>query len=417
MTHSPAIAVIGGGPAGLMAAEAAVEGGAKVDLYDAMPSVGRKFLLAGKGGLNLTHGEPLERLLERYRERRTGLEPLLRAFGPDELRTWAQGLGVDTFAGSSGRVFPVDMKAAPLLRAWLARLRAAGVRLHARHRWSGWSEEGSGTGALRFVTPRGERTASADATVLALGGGSWPQLGSDGAWAGVLEARGIAVVPLRPSNCGFDIGWSPYFRGRFAGEPVKTVVASFAGSDGRKHRQPGDLIVTDTGIEGGLVYALSAPLRDSIAATGAAVLELDLLPGRSADRLVKELSHPQGRRSMASHMQSRSGLKGVKVGLLREIVPAQDFADPKRLVTAIKSLPLKLVAARPLAEAISTAGGVAFDALDEHLMLRALPGVFCAGEMLDWEAPTGGYLLTACFASGRAAGLGALRWLNATPAA
>ena len=417
MMHSPAIAVIGGGPAGLMAAEAAVEGGAKVDLYDAMPSVGRKFLLAGKGGLNLTHGESLERLLERYGERRTELEPLLRAFGPGELRTWAQGLGVDTFAGSSGRVFPVDMKAAPLLRAWLARLRAAGVRLHVRHRWSGWSEEESGTGALRFVTPRGERTARADATVLALGGGSWPQLGSDGAWAGVLEARGVAVAPLRPSNCGFDIGWSPYFRGRFAGEPVKTVVASFTDSDGRKHRQPGEFIVTDTGIEGGLVYALSAPLRASIAATGAAVLELDLVPDRSADRLVKELSHPQGRRSMASHMQSRSGLKGVKVGLLREIVTAQHFADPKHLVNSIKSLPLKLVAARPLAEAISTGGGVAFDVLDENLMLRALPGVFCAGEMLDWEAPTGGYLLTACFATGRAAGAGALRWLNATRAA
>jgi uncharacterized flavoprotein (TIGR03862 family) len=412
MVHSPAIAVIGGGPAGLMAAEAALEGGAKVDLYDAMPSVGRKFLLAGKGGLNLTHGEPLERLLERYGERRTELEPLLRAFGPDELRTWAQGLGVDTFAGSSGRVFPVGMKAAPLLRAWLTRLRAAGVRLHARHRWSGWSEDGSGTGALRFVTPRGERTARADATVLALGGGSWPQLGSDGAWAGMLEARGVAVAPLRPSNCGFDIGWTPYFRGRFAGEPVKTVVASFTGSDGRKHRQPGEFIVTDTGIEGGLVYALSGPLRDSIAATGAAVLELDLVPDRSADRLVKELSHPQGRRSMASHMQSRSGLKGVKVGLLREIVPARDFADPKRLVTAIKSLPLKLVAARPLTEAISSAGGVAFDALDEHLMLRALPGVFCAGELLDWEAPTGGYLLTACFATGRAAGAAAVAWLK-----
>jgi uncharacterized flavoprotein (TIGR03862 family) len=410
MTKS--VAIIGGGPAGLMAAEAAVEGGAKVDLYDAMPSVGRKLLLAGKGGLNLTHGEPLAQLLERYGTRRAQLEPLLRAFGPDALRAWAQGLGVDTFSGSSGRVFPADMKAAPLLRAWLNRLRAAGLRLHARHRWRGWSEEESGAGALRFATPRGERTARADATVLALGGGSWPQLGSDGAWTGLLERRGVAVAPLQPSNCGFDVGWTPYFRGRFAGEPVKTVVASFAGREGRKYRQPGEFIVTETGIEGGLVYALSAPLRECISATGGAVLQLDLVPDRGADRLVKELSHPQGRRSMASHMQSRSGLKGVKVGLLRELVPAQDFADPRRLVAAIKSLPLKLVAARPLAEAISTAGGVAFEALEANLMVRALPGVFCAGEMLDWEAPTGGYLLTACFATGRAAGLGALQWLT-----
>ena len=410
--HNPAIAIIGGGPAGLMAAEVAVEGGAKVDVYDAMPSVGRKFLLAGKGGLNLTHGEPLERFLERYGARRDRLAPLLETFGPDGLRTWAQGLGVDTFAGSSGRVFPAGMKAAPLLRAWLNRLRAAGVRFHVRHRWNGWSEDGSSTGALRFVTPRGERMARADATVLALGGGSWPQLGSDGAWRQRLEHRGVAVAPLQPSNCGFDVGWTPYFRGRFAGEPVKTVVASFTGAEGRKYRQPGEFIVTEGGVEGGLIYALSAPLRESIAATGAAVLQLDLVPDRSADRLVKELAHPQGRRSMASHMQSRSGLKGVKVGLLREIVPPQDFADPGRLVAAIKSLPLKLVAARPLAEAISTAGGVAFEALDEKLMARALPGVFCAGEMLDWEAPTGGYLLTACFATGRAAGLGALRWLR-----
>ena len=410
--HEPAIAVIGGGPAGLMAAEAAAEAGAKVNVYDAMPSVGRKFLLAGKGGLNLTHGEPLERLLERYGSRRAALEPHLHAFGPDTLRTWAQGLGVDTFSGSSGRVFPADMKAAPLLRAWLNRLRAVGVRFHVRHRWHGWDD----AGALRFVTPRGERTARADATVLALGGGSWPQLGSDGAWTQLLERRGVAVAPLRPSNCGFDIAWTPYFRGRFAGEPVKTVVASFSGAEGRKYRQPGEFIVTESGVEGGLIYALSGPLRESIAATGSAVLQLDLVPDRGADRLVNELSHPQGRRSMASHMQSRSGLKGVKVGLLREVVAAEDFADPKRLVAAIKSLPLKLVAARPLAEAISTAGGVAFEALDQRLMARALPGVFCAGEMLDWEAPTGGYLLTACCATGRAAGLGAFRWLATTSA-
>ena len=406
MTKS--IAIVGGGPAGLMAAEAALEGGAKIDIFDAMPSVGRKFLLAGKGGLNLTHAEPLEPFLARFGACRDRIAPLLADFGPEALRAWARALGVQTFTGSSGRVFPTGMKAAPLLRAWLHRLRAAGVTIHVRHRWSGWG----GDGALRFSTPRGERALHADAVVLALGGGSWPQLGSDGAWAPLLAARGVAVAPLLPSNCGFDTGWSEHFRARFAGTPVKTVVASFSDRQGRTFRVVGEFIVTETGIEGGLVYALSAPLRDEIAAAGAATLHLDLAPGRDAARLLEELAHPRGRRSLSSHIQSRTGLKGVKMGLLRELVPAADFADSARLAAAIKALPLKLVAARPLAEAISSAGGVAFEALDERLMLRALPGVFCAGEMLDWEAPTGGYLLTACFASGRAAGLGAVRWVQ-----
>ena len=400
--------MIGGGPAGLMAAEAALDGGARVDLYDAMPSVGRKFLLAGKGGLNLTHAEAPDAFPVRYGARRDNIAPLLQAFGPDAMRAWSQGLGVETFSGSSGRVFPADMKAAPLLRAWLNRLRAAGAKFHVRHRWNGWSEDG----ALRFTTPRGERFARADAVVLALGGGSWPQLGSDGAWVPLLEQRGVTVAPLKPSNCGFDTGWSAYFRGRFAGEPVKTVTASFTDREGRQNRQPGEFIVTETGIEGGLVYAMSAALRDHIAAAGEAMLVLDLAPDRSRDRLARELAHPRGRRSIAGHIQSRTGLRGVKAGLLREIVPAADFADPARLAAAIKALPLKLVAARPLAEAISSAGGVAFEALDERLMIRARPGVFCAGEMLDWEAPTGGYLLTACFASGRAAGAGAIDWLK-----
>ena len=391
-----------------MAAEVALEGGTKIDIFDAMPSVGRKFLLAGKGGLNLTHAEPLEPFLARFGARRDRITPLLADFGPEALRAWARALGVQTFTGSSGRVFPTGMKAAPLLRAWLHRLRAAGVTIHVRHRWSGWG----GDGALRFSTPRGERALHADAVVLALGGGTWPQLGSDGAWAPLLAARGVAVAPLLPSNCGFDAGWSGHFRARFAGTPLKTVVASFADRLGRTFRMEGELIVTETGVEGGLIYALSAPLRDEIAATGAATLHLDLAPGRDAARLLEELAHPRGRRSLSSHIQSRTGLKGVKMGLLRELVPAADFVDPARLAAAIKALPLKLVAARPLAEAISSAGGVAFEALDERLMLRALPGVFCAGEMLDWEAPTGGYLLTACFASGRAAGLGAVRWLN-----
>ena len=406
MTKS--IAIVGGGPAGLMTAEAALEGGAKIDIFDAMPSVGRKFLLAGKGGLNLTHAEPLEPFLARFGACRDRIAPLLADFGPEALRAWARALGVQTFTGSSGRVFPTGMKAAPLLRAWLHRLRAAGVTIHVRHRWNGWG----GDGALRFSTPRGERALHADAVVLALGGGSWPQLGSDGAWAPLLAARGVAVAPLLPSNCGFDTGCSEHFRARFAGTPVKTVVASFSDRQGRTFRVEGEFIVTETGIEGGLVYALSAPLRDEIAAAGAATLHLDLAPGRDAARLLEELAHPRGRRSLSSHIQSRTGLKGVKMGLLRELVPAADFADSARLAAAIKALPLKLVAARPLAEAISSAGGVAFEALDERLMLRALPGVFCAGEMLDWEAPTGGYLLTACFATGRAAGTGALSWLE-----
>jgi len=391
-----------------MAAEAALEGGAKIDIFDAMPSVGRKFLLAGKGGLNLTHAEPLEPFLARFGARRDRIAPLLADFGPEALRAWARALGVQTFTGSSRRVFPTGMKAAPLLRAWLHRLRAAGVTIHVRHRWNGWG----GDGALRFSTPRGERALHADAVVLALGGGSWPQLGSDGAWAPLLAARDVAVAPLLPSNCGFDTGWSRHFRARFAGMPLKTVVASFADRLGRTFRMEGELIVTETGVEGGLIYALSAPLRDEIAATGAATLHLDLAPGRDAARLLEELGQARGRRSLSSHIQSRTGLKGVKMGLLRELVPAADFADSARLAAAIKALPLKLLAARPLAEAISSAGGVAFEGLDERLMLRALPGVVCAGEMLDLEAPTGGYLLTACFASGRAAGLGAVRWLN-----
>lgn len=401
MTKS--IAIIGGGPAGLMAAEAAVERGASVDVYDAMPSVGRKFLLAGKGGLNLTHSESFDSFLSRYGARRVRLAPLLKTFGPGELRAWAQELGIETRVGSSGRVFPAGMKAAPLLRAWLHCLRAAGVHLHVRHRWTGWD----GDGALRFATPHGERTARADAVVLALGGGSWPQLGSDGAWVPLLAQRGVALVPLRPSNCGFDSGWSAHFREKFAGSPVKTVAASFAG-----RTQTGDFIVTKTGVEGGAIYALSALLRDAIETAGFAALSLDLAPDRDLARLTAELSHPRGRRSLSSHIQSRIGLKGVKMGLLRELATAEALADPARLAAAIKALPLKLVAARPLAEAISSAGGVAFEALDDRLMIRALPGVFCAGEMLDWEAPTGGYLLTACFATGRAAGAGAVAWLN-----
>lgn len=408
MTASPAnalpVAVVGGGPAGLMAAEALARQGVRVELYDAMPSVGRKFLMAGKGGMNITHAEPLENLLSRYGERRAQLEPLVNAFTPQALREWMAGLGIESFVGSSGRVFPEGMKAAPLLRAWLHRLRGQGVRFHVRHRWLGWDDDG----ALRFDTPQGEAVVQASAVVLALGGGSWPQLGSDGAWLPRLAQRGIAVAPLRPANCGFDVEWSPYLRSKYAGEPLKSVAASCAGGT----MQRGECVITEHGIEGGLVYALSAALRDKIERTGHATLTLDLLPDWTPQRVLEEAAHPRGSRSLSSHLQSRLGLKGAKANLLREVLAAEEMNDPVRLAATIKALPLRLVASRPLAEAISSAGGVTFEALDGNLMLRELPGVFCAGEMLDWEAPTGGYLLTACFASGRAAGQGAADWLK-----
>jgi len=411
------VAVIGGGPAGLMAAEVLVRGGARVDVYDSMPSVGRKFLLAGKGGLNLTHSEPVEAFITRYGDRSDRIAPLLQAFGPDQLVAWVRELGFDVFVGSSGRVFPADMKAAPILRTWLHRLRAAGVRFHLRHRWVGWDE----AGLLRFATPQGETPVQAGATLLALGGGSWPRLGSDGAWVPLLAARGVAVAALRPSNSGFEVasplkveggGWSEHFRTRFAGHPLKAVTVTFTDRNGVTVKKQGEFVVTETGIEGSLIYALSAGLREEIAATGGALIHLDLLPDRDLPRVIGEVAHPRGAKSMSSHLQSRVGIKGVKTALLRELVPAADFANAERLAMAMKSLPIRLSAPRPLEEAISSAGGVEFAALNTQLMAPALPGVFCAGEMLDWEAPTGGYLLTVCFASGHAAGEGALAWLN-----
>jgi len=392
-----------------MAAEVLSRGGARVDLYDAMPSVGRKFLMAGKGGMNITHSEPHAAFLSRYGARQAQIEPLLDAFGPEALRQWIHGLGIETFVGSSGRVFPRDMKAAPLLRAWLRRLREVGVNFHVRHRWLGWDEHGR----LRFAASQGERILQADAVVLALGGGSWPQLGSDGAWVPLLERRGVPIATLKPANCGFDVGWSEHFSSRFAGEPLKTVALSFNDRADVTHRKQGEFVVTASGVEGSLIYAMSAGLRDKIAASGEALIHLDLLPGKERQQVIDAIAHPRASRSMASHLQSRLGLKGVKAGLLRELLPAQDFSDSTRLGSAIKALPLRLVAPRPLAEAISSAGGVVFEELDQRLMLRALPGVFCAGEMLDWEAPTGGYLLTACFASGYVAGMGVAAWLGA----
>ncbi|KQV56416.1 TIGR03862 family flavoprotein [Duganella sp. Root336D2] len=391
------VAVIGGGPAGLMAAEVLAAAGVRVDVYDAMPSVGRKFLLAGRGGMNITHSEPYEAFLARYGSRAGVMRPMLDAFKPDDLRAWVHGLGIDTFVGTSGRVFPTEMKAAPMLRAWLHRLRESGVHFHQRHRWLGWTADDS----LRFATAAGERRVRHAAVLLALGGASWARLGSDGAWQPLLAERGVGIAPLVPANCGFDSGWSAHFSEKYAGQPLTTVAI-----DGRK----GQMVVTATGVEGSLVYALSAGIRDRIAAHGSATIELDLLPDWPLERLRQELSHPRGSRSMSSFLQSRVHIKGVKTGLLHEVLDKEAFHDPLRVAATLKALPITLRAPRPIDEAISSAGGVRFEAL-EGTMLKAVPGVFVAGEMLDWEAPTGGYLLTACFASGMAAGKDMLRYL------
>ena len=427
MTDAPAasppvlhVAIVGGGPAGLMAAELLLQGGARVDLYDAMPSVGRKFLLAGKGGLNLTHSEGFEAFVARYGTRREPIEALLRRFSPGQLRDWAAGLGIDTFVGSSGRVFPKDMKAAPLLRAWLHRLRAQGAQFHMRHRCLGFAPAGHDALGLRFDTPHGEAVVQAGVVVLALGGGSWPRLGSDGAWVPWMQARGVPVAPLRPSNCGFEVaravhrdgaGWSAHFSARCAGQALKSVAVELRAAAGEVWRQLGEFVVTQYGVEGSLIYAASARLREAIEATGSATIYVDLLPARSLHWVSVELAHPRGSRSLSTHLKTRLGLTGVKAALLHELLDKATLADAPRLAAMIKALPLVLTSARPIDEAISSAGGVRFEALDANLMLQAAPGVFCAGEMLDWEAPTGGYLLSACFASGVVAGDGARDWL------
>lgn len=413
------VAIVGGGPAGLMAADVLSRAGVAVHLFDAMPSVGRKFLLAGRGGLNLTHSEPSEVFKTRFGSHQAEVSSWLSQLDAQGVRDWAQTLGIDTFVGTSGRIFPTEMKAAPLLRAWLHRLRhpevGVPVQFHMRHRWLGWQGEW-----LTFERQHDAQlvTVQARATLLALGGASWPRLGSDGTWVPLLQAQGVDVVPLKPANCGFDVlgrqgqGWTAHFRDKYAGQPLKSVALSVPARDGQplapRFDRKGEFVVTGTGIEGSLVYAASALLRDDLMAQGQARMVLDLLPDKTLEQVKKELAWPRGSRSLSSHIKSRLGLDGVKMGLLHELCHAEDFNQPETLAMRIKALSVPLKNPRPVAEAISTAGGVALQAMGPDLMLSARPHVYCAGEMLDWEAPTGGYLLTACLASGWRAGQGIL---------
>jgi len=399
--------VIGAGPAGLMAAEVLAQGGAGVTVYDAMPSAGRKFLMAGRGGLNLTHSEPLPAFLARYREAAPRLEAALTAFPPDRLREWSEVLGQKTFVGSSGRVFPESFKASPLLRAWLRRLDSQGVRFAFRHRWTGWDEQGR----LLFQSSDGARAIDARATVLALGGASWPRLGSDGSWVDMLTARGVAISPLRPANCGFAVAWSDVFRDRFEGQPLKGAEFKVGARAVR-----GEAIITRHGIEGGVIYALSAELREGIAASGEAVVQVVLRPDLATNELTRRLSAPRGKQSLSNFLRKVANLSPVAIGLLQEAAMASGKSpstlSPEELAELINAMPIRLIGTAPITRAISTAGGISLEELDSDFMLTRLPGVFAAGEMLDWEAPTGGYLLQASFATGAAAGAGALRWLN-----
>lgn len=408
----PRVAIVGAGPAGLMAADVLAGGGAAVTVYDRMPSAGRKLLLAGRGGLNLTHSEDLESLLTRYGAASPHLRRAIEAFPPAKLRAWCEALGQTTFVGSSGRVFPSAFKASPLLRAWLRRLDAAGVGFKFRHRWIGWGEGGE----LLFDAPRGRVTIGADAAVLALGGASWPRLGSDGGWTDAIGAAGVSIAPLRPANCGFTVGWSEVFARRFEGQPLKRIALSFGGKIVR-----GEAIITRTGLEGGAVYALSAPLRDAIAACGEAVLRIVLRPDLAADELQTRLDAPRKKQSLSTFLRKTVKLSPAAIGLLHEAMGASDrrlSALPSSALAAlINNVPVRLTGTAPLATAISTAGGIMFGELDEHFMLRRRPGIFAAGEMLDWEAPTGGYLLQASFATGATAGHGVLRWLGDEAAA
>jgi len=421
------VAVIGAGPAGLMAAETLALAGHSVQVFEAKPSAGRKFLMAGRGGLNITHSEPAERFNARYGARAPEFAAMLAALDANALREWVQGLGIDTFVGSSGRVFPAEMKAAPLLRAWINRLRKQNVQFLMRYRWLGFVQ-GSKKQSLRFESPKGEVTVTPDATILALGGGSWARLGSDGAWWPLLQQHGVQLAPLLPSNGGFETKWSQHFIDQCAGQPLKTaefwlMATPAKASKGRGKSAKaaagkqtahlrGECLVTEHGLEGGMIYTLSAALRDEILRHGSATLYLDLLPDHTADKVLTEVSHPRGTRSLSSHLRSRLGVHGVKAALLRECLSAETFKDPVQLAEGLKSLPIVLTACRPIDEAISTAGGVQFEGLTKQLMIKNLPGVFCAGEMLDWEAPTGGYLINGAMASGKAAAVGVNGWLS-----
>jgi len=464
----PNVAVIGAGPAGLMAAETLAQAGHTVQVFEAKPSAGRKFLMAGRGGLNITHSEPAEWFEARYGARAPEFAAMLAALNANALCEWVHGLGIETFVGSSGRVFPAEMKAAPLLRAWINRLRKQNVQFLMRHRWLGFepkqtSEMQSSDGAwlasqqsdsegpeaqtlksqnaltqafnkqtLRFESPKGEVKVTPDAVVLALGGGSWARLGSDGAWWPLLQQEGVELAPLLPSNGGFETTWSQYFIEQCAGQPLKTVefwltATPAKASKGRPKsakatRTPaavkqtahlrGECLMTEHGLEGGAIYTLSAALRDEILRHGSVTLYVDLLPDHTAEKVLNEVSHPRGTRSLSSHLRSRLGVHGVKAALLRECLSAETFKDPVKLAEGLKALPIVLTACRPIDEAISTAGGVQFEGLTQQLMIKNLPGVFCAGEMLDWEAPTGGYLINGAMASGKAAAVGVNEWLS-----
>ncbi len=402
------VAIIGGGPAGLMAAEVLSHAGVQVNLYDAMPSVGRKLLLAGIGGLNITHSEAYDSFCTRYGPAQTALQPSLDTFNPSALRAWVHALGIDTFIGTSGRVFPKEMKAAPLLRAWLHRLRQQGVRFHVRHRWQGWNNAGS----LQFAGPTGLLAIKPDATLLALGGASWPKLGSDGSWVSLLQGQGIDITPLQSANCGFAVPWSELLKQKFSGEPLKTIAITFLDHTHQTHHRQGECIISREGIEGSLIYALSCPLRETINATGHATFFIDLAPDHTREEILDVLCR-RGKKSLSSYLKSALGFTGVKAALLYEVLGKEQINDLKTLAATMKALPITTQSTRPIDEAISTAGGICLNEIDQNFMIKKRPGVFVAGEMLDWEAPTGGYLLTGCMATGRHAGQGILNWLTA----
>jgi hypothetical protein len=408
------VAIIGGGPAGLMAAEVLSKHNIKIDVYDSMPSLGRKLLMAGKSGLNITHSEKFEGFVSRYGNKKTEIEKWLKQFSPDDLRNWVHEFGIETFIGTSGRVFPKGMKASPLLRAWINKLSESEVEFHVRHKLVGLTSLTGLTGlnsrtglTCQFETPDGLKQVEADALILALGGGSWRRLGSTGEWVELLKQLEVKVEALKPANCGFDVAWSKHLVEKYHGHPIKSVTLSFD-----SFHQQGEFIITKEGVEGGLIYSASAMMRDEIEKNGKAIIFLDLAPDKTKEQLIEKLSKPRGSRSLSSYVEKTMGIKGVKMGLLYEVLSKEDFANAEKLASFIKRLPISLIATRPLDEAISSAGGVSFDSLNENLMLKNVSGVFCAGEMLDWEAPTGGYLLSACFASGVVAGNGVVHFLK-----